>query len=78
MAEVTGQEEKTRVSDEIPRGLIPSEEIVAFCPKCKAFETLWFNGDEMINTRKYFQSGKRVYHDCGSAEPCQLLMRFQK
>ena len=78
MSEVTQQKEMTRARNEIPQGMASSEELVAFCPKCKAFETLWFNGDEMVHTRKYIQDGKRVYHDCGSEEPCQLLMRFQK
>ena len=77
MTEVTGQKDQTRVSDEIPRGMT-SEEMVAFCPECKAFETLWFSGDEMVHTRKYVQIGQRVYHDCGSRKPCQLLTRFQK
>jgi hypothetical protein len=78
MPEVTRPQEMTRALSEIPRGMTSSEELVAFCPKCKAFETLWFNGDEMVPTRKYIQIGKRIYHDCGSEEPCRLLTRFQK
>jgi hypothetical protein len=76
--DVKQPQEMTRARDEIPSGMTSSDELVAFCPKCKAFETLWFNGDEMIPTRKYVQVGKRVYHDCGSQEPCQLLTRFHK
>lgn len=73
MPEVTQQKEMARASDEIPKGMTSSEELVAFCPECKAFETLWFNRDEMVHTRKYIQKGTRVYHDCGSEEPCRLL-----
>jgi len=78
MPEVTRRQAVTRVRNEIPSGMTSSEELVALCPKCKAFETLWFNGDKMVPTRKYIQIGKRVYHDCGSQEPCHLLTRFQK
>jgi hypothetical protein len=78
MPEVKQPQEMTRARNEIPSGMTSSEELVTFCPKCKAFETLLFNGDEMVHTRKYVQIGKQVYHDCGSEEPCRLLTRFQK
>ena len=48
-------------------------EIIAFCPKCKTVETLWFVGDVLTQTRKFTQKDVRVYHDCGSNEPCRLL-----
>ncbi len=54
------------------------DELVAFCPSCKAFETLWFADDSLVPTRKYCQVGRRVYHDCGSDEACRLLLRFVK
>jgi len=78
MPEVTQQKEITRARNEIPQDMASSEELVALCPECKSFETLWFNGNQMIHTRKYVQIGRRVYHDCGSEEPCRLLTRFQK
>ncbi len=49
-------------------------ELVAFCPGCKAFETLYFAGDILVQTRKFNQEDGRVYHDCGSDEPCHLLV----
>lgn len=63
--------------DSRSRGIV-TDELVAFCPKCKAFETLWFTGDMLVQTRKFSQDGSRVYHDCGSEEPCRLLLRFLK
>jgi len=54
------------------------EEVTAFCPTCKALQTLWFTGDRLVQTRKYFQDGARVYHDCGSDEPCRLLPGYVK
>ena len=49
-----------------------SKEVMAFCPACKAFETIWFNNGTLNQTRKFMQSGNYVYHDCGSIEPCRL------
>ena len=28
--------------------IVGTSELVAFCPKCKTLETLWFTGDELI------------------------------
>jgi hypothetical protein len=49
-----------------------NEEVTAFCPKCKALQTVWLNGDMLLPTRKYTQVGKNVYHNCGSKQPCRL------
>ena len=49
-----------------------SREAVAFCPECKAFQTVWFSGNTLIPTRKFNQAGSQVYHDCGSSQPCRL------
>ncbi len=54
------------------------DELVAFCPNCKAFETLWFSEESLVPTRKFLQVGRRVYHDCGSDQACRLLLRFVK
>lgn len=54
------------------RPSLSSDEVVAFCPACKAFQTLWFTGTRMTPTRKFSQHGEQVYHDCGSKEPCRL------
>lgn len=58
----------------ITRIKIPeSNEVLVFCPSCKAFETLSFLGDSLINTRKFTQKERSIYHDCGSAVPCRLF-----
>jgi|GEM_PF-1093289 len=54
--------------------ILPEEnsQLVAFCPVCKALETLYFASDCLIETRKFSQGNGKVYHDCGSREPCRL------
>lgn len=47
-------------------------EAVAFCPRCKAFQTVWLNGNRLMPTRKFSQEGGEIYHDCGSSQPCRL------
>jgi hypothetical protein len=49
-----------------------SNEVMVFCPSCKAFETLWFTSSALNQTRKFTQYGNHIYHDCGSNEPCRL------
>jgi hypothetical protein len=51
-----------------------SEEIMIFCPACKAFETVWFNKGELTQNRKFTQFGSHVYHDCGVNILCRLYM----
>lgn len=52
-------------------------ELLVSCPTCKTFETLWFKGDVLIPTKRFIQGlNKRVYHNCGSYKPCQLLPKF--
>lgn len=50
----------------------PAREIVAFCPKCKALETLNYGNEGIVPTSKSTQIGTAVYHDCGSEIPCRL------
>ena len=47
-------------------------ELMAFCPHCKTLETVWCTGNTLVQTRKFSQVGIRIYHDCGSMEPCRL------
>ena len=54
------------------------DERVAFCPNCKTYETLWFQGDRLMQTRKFSQSDTKIYHDCGSNEPCRLLVLYDE
>ena len=52
------------------------DERVAYCPNCKTYETLWFQGDRLSQTQKFSQWDGKVYHDCGSNEPCRLLVVY--
>ena len=51
-----------------------SEECMAQCPSCKAIETITLGFDgQLFTTRKFFQSGRRIYHKCGTDIPCRLF-----
>jgi hypothetical protein len=47
-------------------------EVMAFCPACKAFQTVWLRGDRLMSTRRFTQQGDQIYHSCGSEQPCLL------
>lgn len=47
-------------------------EVVVFCPRCKALQTVQISGSRLTPTRKFFQDGPYIYHDCGSRQPCRL------
>jgi phage FluMu protein Com len=47
-------------------------EVVIFCPRCKALQTVLIYGKRLMPTRKYFQVGNLIYHDCGSNRACRL------
>ena len=51
---------------------IGSEEALAFCTGCKAVQTVWLSGKTLLTTRKFKQIGSRIYHECGSIQPCRL------
>ena len=53
-----------------------SDEAVAFCPRCKTLETLYFLRGHLIPTRKFSQNDGHIYHDCGSYTPCRLYRTF--
>jgi len=53
-----------------------SGEVMAFCPVCKEFQTLWFANGKLMQIRKFSQRDGKVYHDCGSDEPCRLYRTF--
>jgi hypothetical protein len=59
---------KIRAGDDSLR----TEEVMAFCPRCKALQTVWLQGNIMMPTRKFSQAGGRIYHNCGSSQPCIL------
>ena len=48
------------------------EEVMAFCPGCKAFQTVWLDGNRLMSTRRFTQEGRQVYHNCGAEQPCHL------
>jgi hypothetical protein len=47
-------------------------ETVAFCPGCKAIETINISGTGIVPTRRFTQKGANVFHACGSTVPCRL------
>ncbi len=47
-------------------------ELMAFCPNCKAMETLSFGSRGLMATRRFSQRSGKVYHDCGAGVPCRL------
>ena len=51
-------------------------DFMIFCPKCYAFETVSLVKDMLVPTKKFSQIGARIYHDCGSNEPCHLYRTF--
>jgi hypothetical protein len=53
-----------------------SGEVAAFCPGCKALQTVWINSDKLMPTRKFTQERNEVYHDCGSNQPCRLYRMY--
>jgi hypothetical protein len=54
----------------------PTGDLLAFCPGCKSFETIWFDDGTLLSTRKFTQRGDLVYHDCGSERPCRLYRNY--
>lgn len=77
MAMVKAQKQKSGATKEVRKSTIAStDEVVAFCPKCTTLETLWFTGDVLVQTQKFSQKDARVYHDCGSNEPCHLFPSY--
>lgn len=53
-----------------------SGEAAAFCPQCKALQTIYIDDDRLVPTRKFFQEGNHIYHDCGSSQPCRLYVNW--
>jgi len=79
MSKVIAKKQKNSATEESQKSMIAStDEVVAFCPKCKTLETLWFTGDVLVRTQKFSQKDARVYHDCGSNEPCRLFLSLKK
>jgi hypothetical protein len=75
---IAQQQESGTIKEAGQSKVVRADEVIAFCPKCKTFETLWFTSGVLEQTRKFSQEGARLYHDCGSNEPCRLFARFSK
>lgn len=67
------QSPQTQYLNRTAARLLPDvRELVVYCPGCKTLETLWFSNGWLRPTRKFNQQGERVFHDCGTREPCRL------
>ncbi len=51
-------------------------EVMAHCPGCKAFQTVWLKRDVLMSTRRFTQKGNQIYHNCGSEQPCHLYFSW--
>ena len=49
-----------------------SEEVIAYCPQCKALQTVWLNDTTLMPTIKFTQQRDYIYHNCGARQPCRL------
>jgi len=79
MSIAIAQQPKSGATKEVQQSAAATtDEIIAFCPKCKTMETLRFAVGRLVQTRKFSQEDALGYHDCGSSEPCRLLPRFLK
>jgi hypothetical protein len=67
------ENKSTIVGKRLDHSRSESEEVMVFCPSCKALQTVWLNGDTLLPTVKFTQSGNHIYHNCGSALPCRLF-----
>jgi hypothetical protein len=65
---VSRVKEKTSVTEPV--------EVMAFCPGCKAFQTVWLNGNTLMSTRRFIQEGNQIYHNCGSDQACHLYFSW--
>jgi len=53
-----------------------TDEVVAFCLRCKTLETLYLSSGQLTPTRKFSQNDGHIYHDCGSIKPCRLYRLY--
>jgi hypothetical protein len=72
MVHILTRKTKEQKNEEFDFSSMRAQEITAFCPHCKTLETLWFGENKLLETRKFNQIGRLIYHDCGSSEPCIL------
>lgn len=53
-----------------------NKKVTAFCPECGDFALLSFTRQGLVATPEYIQAHSQIYHQCGSEEPCRLLVRL--
>ncbi len=70
------EQRQSSITVEGTSGIKSDEAVLAYCPACRAFQTLWFIEGKLIPTRKFHQYGDQVYHDCGSREPCRFYLTY--
>jgi hypothetical protein len=68
------QQKIAPASEIVPANL--TDEVLAFCPRCKAFQTVWFKQGKLVQTRKFNQLDNHIYHDCGASNPCRIYRAF--
>lgn len=49
-------------------------EFMAICPKCQTMETVYIVDGTLLNTKKFRQIQKHVFHTCGAVQPCRLIL----
>jgi hypothetical protein len=52
--------------------VVQSGEAMVVCPKCKAIQSVWIQDGRLMPTRKFYQIGTGIFHDCGSTQPCRI------
>ena len=63
----------TIVGERIKSSRSEPEEVMVFCPGCKALQTVWLSDNALMPTIKYTQSENHIYHSCGTTQPCRLF-----
>ena len=76
MSVVLTQPQQCNSTKNIGRRIAIENEFIIFCPKCDTFETVCLIEDMLVPTKKICQVDDRIYHDCGSNEPCYLYRNF--
>ena len=49
-------------------------DVIAFCPTCKAVQSITISRGHLSQTRKFVQRGNTIFHDCGTNTPCRLYI----
>ena len=66
------RERTSAIADYQLRDDVWTGEVMAFCPECKFLQAISISGNALIPNRKFSQIGRRIYHECGSSQPCRL------